>query len=304
MSPTASNAIRTIDAGLDQAATRRVVDDVPPYAASRIALTYWWRHGRWPRLAAPTRFTELVQQRKLADRDPRLPLLADKLLVKDHVADALGSEWVIPTLWRGTRLPPAANWPLPFVVKSRHGCNQRAFVRSEQQDWAQVGAAAASWMRRPYGLWLDEWLYRAIPRGLLVEPMVGARGVLPIDYKFYVFGGRVAYIQVHLEREHAHRWVVLDRAWRPIAPGCDGDVPSRPVTLPAMIAAAETLGDTFEFVRVDLYEVAGQPLFGEMTFYPGSGLDRFDPVRLDIDMGACWLGVRHQRGTRCAVSTI
>ena len=48
----------------------------------RIHLTYWWRHRRLAQLATPMLFTEWVQHRKLHDRDPRLPVLADKVTVK------------------------------------------------------------------------------------------------------------------------------------------------------------------------------------------------------------------------------
>ena len=129
----------------------------------------------------------------------------------------------------------------------------------------------------------------AHPRGLIVEPFVGDAGTLPIDYKLFVFHGRVEFIQVHLQRETRHRWIVFDRDWQRVSsPTVDLD-PARPHTLPALMEAAETLGRDFDFVRVDMYEVDRRPLFGEMTFYPGSGLGRFDPVALDARMGACWL---------------
>jgi hypothetical protein len=56
-----------------------------------------------------------------------------------------------------------------------------------------------------------------------------------------------------------------------------------------MLAAAETLGAGFDFVRNDFYEIDGKPMFGEMTFYPGSGLDKFNPVSLDKMLGQQWL---------------
>lgn len=255
-------------------------------ARLRLHLTYTWRHRRRLNLEDPRLFTELIQHRKLHDRDPRLPLYADKLRVKDVVAAALGLEWVIPTWWHGEALPPRPSWPTPFVVKSRHGCKQIAFVRSPGTDWPALRARADRWVARPYGYWLDEWLYAAIPRGLLVEPFVGQGGELPVDYKLFVFGGEVAYVQVHLRREHAHRWLVLDLDWRPMVPG--GETPPRPRSLPAMIAAARVLARGFAFVRVDFYEVEGVPKFGEMTFYPGSGLDPMDPPHLDSVMGDLW----------------
>lgn len=260
-------------------------------ALARVRLTYWWRHGRRPDLREPRLFTELVQWRKLHDRDPRMPLLADKLAVKAEVSAALGREWAVPTLWHGETLPPSMPSAAPFVVKSRHGCNQRVFVRDRDVDWEAVRRRAATWLRRPYGFWLDEWLYRDIPRGILVEPFIGAGGVLPIDYKFYVFGGEVAFVQVHLDREHRHRWVVYDRDWRPFVG--HADLPRPPSALSAMIEAAETLARDFDFVRVDFYQPADRPIFGEMTFYPGSGLDPFDPPELDAVMGGLWLAARN-----------
>lgn len=273
-------------------------------ARLRIALTYLWRHRRLPKLAAPTLFTEMVQLRKLHDRDPRLPRMADKQFAKRIVADRLGEDWIVPTLWSGTHLPEAPDWPRPFVVKSRHGCNQTAFVRTGTEDWPAIRTRAHGWLRHAYGGWLDEWLYAGIEAGLVVEPFIGVAGRLPLDYKFYVFGGRVAFVQVHLDRVHAHRWIVLDRSWRSL-PVCSMriDLPP-PSALDKMIDAAEMLGQDFDFVRVDFYQPRDTPLFGEMSFYPGSGLDPFDPPALDRVMGKLWLAARSDIGWPGADSKI
>ncbi|CAN5602525.1 N/A [soil metagenome] len=256
----------------------------------RLHLSYWWRHRRRLSLARPTRFTELVQRRKLHDRDQRLPHLIDKVAVKRFVAEMLGPDWVTPTLWSGDALPAAPAWPAPFVVKSRHGCNQRRFVRDGSADWPAIRRAAALWMRRDYGRWLDEWGYRGVTRGVLVEPFVGDGTALPVDYKFYVFHGRVAAVQVHLDREHGHRWMLFDPAWQRLSsPTADAD-PAPPATLDRMVAGAETLARGFDFVRVDFYDAGATPRFSEMTFYPGSGLDPFDPPALDAALGGLWHG--------------
>jgi hypothetical protein len=49
--------------------------------------------------------------------------------------------------------------------------------------------------------------------------------------------------------------------------------------------AAQARSTGFDFVRIDFYLVAGQLLFGKMTSCPGSGLDPFDPVALDMVVG-------------------
>lgn len=256
-------------------------------ARLRVALTYGWRHRRLVRLRRPERFTDWIQWRKLYDRDGRMPPLADKLEVKRHVAATLGPEWVTPTLYHGRDLPEQASWRPPFVVKSRHGSNQCAFVRTGGEDWAGIRAAARRWMRGPYGLLLDEWLYRHVPPGILVEPFVGTGGVLPVDYKVYVFGGRAACVKVDRDREHGHWRAIYDLGWQMVwaPPGWPGEPP--PASLREMVAAAETLGRGFDFVRADFYQVDGRPRFGELTFYPGSGLSPL-PDYLDYWLGALW----------------
>lgn len=263
-------------------------------ARLRISITYLWRHHRLPDLTNPCRFTEFVQHRKLFDRDPRLPICSDKVAAKAFVAQRLGPDWVTPTLWHGTELPVEPVWPLPLVIKSRHGCNQRAFVRSSGCDWSALQRLSAGWTAQTYGQWLDEWLYTRIPAGLLIEPFIGKDGQLPLDYKLYVFGGRVACIQVHLDRETRHRWILFDRTWRRLSATTKDADPAMPTALERMIEAAETLGQGFDFVRVDFYEIDGQPRFGEMTFYPGSGLDPFDPPQIDLMLGALWADARER----------
>lgn len=253
----------------------------------RIQLTYWWRHRRFARLERPLLFTEWVQHRKLNDRDPRLPLLANKVAVKQWVAERLGDGWVTPTLWRGTELPSEPAWEFPYVVKARHGCQQSLVIRNTA-DHAEAVRRSRKWMRGHYGAWLDEWLYGEIEPGLLVEPFIGEGAELPVDYKIFVFGGEAHFVQVHLGRGQDHRWIVLDRNWRRVSPATQDPDPRRPASLAAMLRGAEALGAGFPFVRADFYEIAGRARFGEMTFYPGSGLEQVQPPRLDLLMGLLW----------------
>ena len=55
-----------------------------------------------------------------------------------------------------------------------------------------------------------------------------------------------------------------------------------------MVCLAEELSAGIPFVRVDFYEVAGRPVCGEMTFYPGSGFEEFDPPSADLELGS-WI---------------
>ena len=52
-----------------------------------------------------------------------------------------------------------------------------------------------------------------------------------------------------------------------------------------MIKLAEQLSENIPFVRVDFYEIDGKVYFGELTFYPGSGLEEFEPDYWDEKLG-------------------
>jgi len=264
-------------------------------ASLAIRIIYVRAHGRWPNLRHPQTFNEKIQYRKLHQHDQRFAQLADKSLVKEYVARKIGAEWVIPTIWVGDHLPPRneRTWNIPYVIKATHGSSTNLFVRSEaERSWPVIERTTERWLKLVYGTWAREWLYTKILPRILVEPFIATGSTLPLDYKFFVFHGRVEYIQVDTNREHDHRRMLCTREWQPVDVrfGVDRPVtqPNRPSSLSQMIAAAETLGADFDFVRVDFYEVDGRPLFGEMTFYPDSGLGTFTPNEFDVELGRLW----------------
>jgi hypothetical protein len=251
--------------------------------------------GRPPHFVRAKTFNEKVQRHKILDRDPRMTICADKILVKDFVAEKLGPGWTTPTLWHGASLPPLHEriWSPPFVLKANHGSRMNIFVRSDGDiDWPKFETLCAKWLSQSYGEPTGEWVYHNIKRQLFVEPFIGDRGVLPIDYKFWTFHGRVEFIQVDTDREHQHKRAMFDREWRRL-PFCLGfPVEQRridkPQSLEHMIAAAQKLSGGMPFVRVDFYEIDGTPRFGEMTFYPGAGNEHFDPPEYDAIIGQLW----------------
>ena len=145
------------------------------FAASRVRLTYIWGHGRLPDVILAPRFTEMVQRRKLYDRDPRQIARMDKIAAKRLAARLLGSEWVTPTLWQADALPATPPFALPAMVKARHGCNQYVALRGacSPSQWAALRRRTQRWMAGSYGKWLDEWAYRQVPRALIAEPLLG-----------------------------------------------------------------------------------------------------------------------------------
>lgn len=137
----------------------------------------------------------------------------------------------------------------------------------------------------------NRWPYNEMAKNILVEPVITKDGSQPRDYKFFVFDGKVEFVQVDVDRASNHKRSLQNREWRHLPftlkyPSAGMIDP--PLALEQMIAGAETLGREFSFVRVDLYDIEGEPRFGELTFFPGSGLERFSPDSFDYEFGTKW----------------
>lgn len=264
------------------------------YERLRARLIYCRGFGRLPDLENPRLFSEKVVAAKLTWRSPMMPILADKVLVKEIVSQRLGAAWVTPSLFSGPQLPPRdqRDWPLPLVIKANHGCGYNVFLKDESdKEWEAIEPRIRRWLSGRYGAHDAEWLYGEIVPQALVEPMIG--GSIPsTEYKFFCFAGRVEFIEAHLRRGDVRECANMDRAWtfhpftllmpRATTP------PPRPQSLEEMIRGAEVLAEGFPFVRIDLYEIDGRPRFGEVTFYPASGRIKPNPPEYDQIYGDLW----------------
>jgi hypothetical protein len=272
-----------------------VIQRLVPQRLTRLGRPYGGGWMLFRCLVYPRTFSEKVQRLKLLNRDPRLPQRENKILVKEFVRDRLGSDWLTPTLWHGEYLPPIEqrNWPIPFVIKANNGCGWNIFVRQESDlNWPHIESLVTEWRRTPFGVELGEWLYGEIKPALLVEPFIGELSRLPVDYKLWTFGGKVRFIQVDTDREHDHKRAMFDPDWHRLPFTVQYHSDPRPIPKPAsldcMIKAAEILAEDFPFVRIDFYEIGNVPKFGEMSFYPGSGCETFDPPEWDAKAGELW----------------
>ena len=262
-----------------------------------LALQFRHTQARWPNLKRPLSFNEKLQWRKLHDRNPILPALIDKLAVKTLMDERCGAgEWLIPTLWSGTRLSAEtlAGFTPPYVIKPNHASGRILFNRGDCPDLAALAARANAMLAAPYPRFLHEWPYAHIRPQLLIEPFIGASLTAPYDHKFYVFHGRVRFIQVDTDRERDHKRALYDPDWQRLAFQFRINQQMQPVPRPdrlqQMIAFAESVAGelAMDFIRVDLYEVDGRAWFGELTPFPSSGLAKFDPPSADFEIGRFW----------------
>jgi hypothetical protein len=263
-------------------------------AKAHVALDHFRNHGKFPNLKHPATFSEKIAYRKLYDRDPRIPSLVDKIAAKEQMASRFGTEFIIPTLATFDTAAEIdfAALPYPCVVKPNHASGFNVFLRERPANEGAVRRRLGRLLRYRHERASEEWAYSQIAPRLLVEPWIegGEHGL--IDYKFHTFGGRVFSIQVDVDRYTNHARCFFDLTWTPMQfellyPRAAYEIP-RPVRLKEMLGYAERIGEEFAYVRVDLYEVGGRVKFGEATFYPGAGLEVFNPREFDALFGALW----------------
>jgi hypothetical protein len=259
-----------------------------------VVVDHYRYHGQLPNLKHPRTFSEKIAYSKLHNRDPRMPALIDKIAVKEQMAGHFGAEFVIPTLavFDNPEQIDFSALPYPCVVKANHASGTNLFMERRPEDEPRIRRKLRRFLRYRHYRASEEWAYSQVQPRLLVEPLIegGEHGL--VDYKFHTFAGKVFAIQVDVDRFTDHRRNFYDGQWKRMPfgllyPQAPFDVPPPPL-LPEMLATAELIGAGFSYVRVDLYALAGAVKFGEVTFYPGAGLELFDPRGFDGLFGAQW----------------
>ena len=276
---------------------RFVMDRLPDYLA--VNLLYFRYFKKLPNLKSPRTLNEKIAWRKLYQRNPVFSVLADKIAVKAEIAKLIGEQHVIQTLWVGENPAdiPFDSLDVPYVIKVNHGSGGNLFIRTKQDiDRAQIIKIVGEQLRSSYGHRCREWAYEGIPPRVLVEPLILVSGDVPDDYKFYVYGGRVHFIQVDRGRFREHILSLYDRDWNLLPASYKYPSASKPVAPPSrlhqMIGIAETIGQ-FDFARVDLYSL--QKVFylgrspsirepGTHTLFLGSGtISLVEPWKIEPD---------------------
>ncbi len=296
-------------------AHRRIAGSLSP--RSRRLYLYLVGHGRVPRLRDPRTFSEKVNWRILHDRRPELSWTCDKLAMKDYASDLRQEAGLqVPqTLWSGDDLTSVVGQTFgrAWVLKPNHRSGLVHFGRADDSVDARTVASTRGWLRGDQSVLLGEWAYSQARRLYLIEEAIAGGEPLD-DYKFFVFDGKAAIVQVDRGRfaeTHVRNFYTADWEPIPVAQAArNGDPTGPPDTLPAMVHAAEVLGRPFDFIRVDLYSAAGEVWFGEVTPYPGGGVRRFRPRGIDAWLGGKWCLPRridvpqHGSGTRSEGRTV
>lgn len=256
-----------------------------------------------PNLAAPSTYNEKLQWLKLHWTDDLARKCADKVSVREYVAKQGYVDTLIPLLGIYTKVSqiPFSSLPQKFVLKGAHGsgfvciCNDKAHF-----DQKNALAQMRRWLRVDYANYSAEWVYRKMPRRIVCEEYLETEnGLPPVDYKIYCFHGVPKCVMVASGRTEGRLCMdFFTPEWErlPFTRHNPNSVvpPQKPENLTEMLAMAQKLSQPFAHVRIDLYSVQKQIRFGEMTFFPATGMQPFDPFSYDMLFGS-WLDLEKVR---------
>ena len=252
-------------------------------------------------LDKPQTFNEKLQWLKLHDHKPDYTMMVDKYEAKKYVAEIIGEDHIIPTLavFDSVEEIDLSKLPDQFVLKCTH--DSGGIVICKDKSKLDMKAAIRKLKKSfHHNFYWDgrEWPYKNVkPRIIAEQFMVEGNRDSSVqkdlmDYKFMCYNGVCKNLFVCTGREkHDLRVDFYNTEWLHLPfyrkyPNADQEIP-KPANLKEMISYAEILAQHVNapFVRIDLYTINSIVYFGEITFYPGTGMEPFYPKEWDYTLG-------------------
>ncbi|MBR2994883.1 glycosyl transferase [Candidatus Saccharibacteria bacterium] len=243
----------------------------------------------------PRSFNEKLQWLKLHDRKDIYTKMVDKYEAKKYVAGIIGENYIIPTIGVYDRFDDIDFDELPnrFVIKCTHNSGGLVIVKDKRKmNIKEARRRINKSLKREYYYHGREWPYKNVkPRVIIEKYMSGFDGSDILDYKFFCFNGEPEIILVCSDRfsNDGLKETWFDKKFNKldlVEGGHENDNNlKKPKELLKMLEVSRELSKGFPFIRIDLYVVKGKVYFGEITFFPASGFERFDPREWDIKLG-------------------
>ncbi|MFS1993758.1 ATP-grasp fold amidoligase family protein [Vibrio breoganii] len=264
----------------------------------RLKLLYFRRFKKKLDFGNIKTFNEKIQLKKINDRSVLLTIAADKIASKDFVEKICPSLYIPKTLWRTDSSEELDNLdlsqlPKDYVYKANHTSQTIEIIREGKHlAKSQMKKLANTWLEHDQSASLGEWAYQNIPRKVFIEEFLDFEGQAPDDYKFFVYHGKVHFIQLDSDRFTNHKRNMFDSNWHDLgfeySHSRKYPAPEKPPFLQQMIDISEEIGQHFDFIRVDLYYYSDKVTFGELTVYPGAGFEKFPNKNFDLMFGKPW----------------
>ena len=242
----------------------------------------------------PKTFNEKIQWLKVNYRNDVFTEMVDKYKAKQYISQLIGEEYIIPTLgvWNNPEEIEFDKLPEKFVLKCNNDSGGIVICKNKQTlNIAETKKFLKSRLNNN-GFWYGrEWPYKNIKPCIIAEKYVENNNHELIDYKFFCFNGKPKIVLVCSERFSSNNMckTYFDENWNLLniveANHRINKEQKKPQTFEKMKEFSKKLAKDMPFVRIDFYEIKGKLYFGEITFFPASGLEKFKPEEWDYILG-------------------
>ena len=266
-----------------------------------VKLQYRIKMGKKLNLKNPKSYNEKLQWYKLYYKNPLMVKCVDKYDVRKYVADCGCSELLNECygVYNNADEIDFSKLPNQFVAKSTLGGGGNSVVIVKDKSKLDIPALKKqmnSWVRENAHIKNSgrEWPYNSGENNrIIIEKYIESDDKLGlVDYKFFCFNGRAEYMFVIAERVlgESASLDIYDRDFNKLPYRRSGKNNisvdfEKPENFAELRDAAEKLSKQFSHARVDLYDQNGKIIFGEITFYSGSGYSTYEPEEFDYLMG-------------------
>lgn len=271
---------------------KKLLKKLSHYLPDKLYLKLWYRYvtGEKLNLNNPQTFNEKLQWLKLYDRNPLYTKLVDKYEVREYIKEKIGEEYLIPLLgvWDNVDEINFDELPSQFVLKTTHDSGGVVICKDKENfNIEKAKKFLSKHLQNNFYYSGREWPYKN------VKPRIIAEKYLDFDikdYKFMCFNGKMKCSFVCSERHtNGLKVTFFDKDWNKLpferVFPCSKDILDKPKMYDRMLIVSEILSTNIPFVRVDFYEIDNKIYFGELTFYPGNGIEWFNPKKWDYKLG-------------------
>jgi hypothetical protein len=251
-------------------------------------------HYKFPNINNPKTFSEKMQWAKVYGGLEKYANFVDKYEVRKIVKLLIGEQYLVPTFGAWDRFEDIDFDKLPnrFVLKGSHGSGYIYICKDKSKlNKSEVKKVVNSWLAENFYIRTREKQYDPCEPKIVSEEYLEDENGELIDYKFFYYNGIPDLVEVVWDRFTNHKGdIYMDMNWNKqnisyIGTKLSDRIPVKPDNFKEMVNISKKLALQFPFVRVDLYSLKGKIYFGELTFVPASGLERFDPPIIDTLWG-------------------
>ena len=257
------------------------------------------RFGRSPDMKEPKTFAEKLLFLKQHYVNSLQTVCADKLTVCQYVKQCGYPDILKDTYWVGDSPEKIDVSVLPdkFFIQCSHTQGHNYVVSKEDiEKLKRIKREYKYLLKRKHYKVLRENCYKNIAPKIICSEYLEESGKNGLtDYKFYCFGGEPKYFMVsygefsHDVKNHKFdmQWNSIDHYFKKEA-AVKAEEIARPKNFNRMVEIVTKLCAPFPHVRVDLYNLDGRIVFGEMTFYSAGGFVRIASKEMDEKIGS-WI---------------